>query len=80
MATVMVAASIDGVAISPPCGVSAFFQNIDILLYAFAPVKPPSLEGRNFCLTILRETIAPCHALKSTGARPTNRSWSIWPI
>jgi hypothetical protein len=43
----------DGVAKSPPCGVTAFFQDLDILkMYAFDPEKPPSLVGRNFCLAI----------------------------
>jgi hypothetical protein len=44
----------DGVAKSPPYGVTAFFQDLDILMYAFAPEKPPSLVGRNFCLAIVR--------------------------
>jgi hypothetical protein len=42
----------DGVAKSPPYGVTAFFQDLDILTYAFVPEKPPSLVGRNFCLAI----------------------------
>jgi hypothetical protein len=37
----------------PPCGVTASFQDIDILAYVLAPEKPPSLAGRNFCLAIL---------------------------
>jgi hypothetical protein len=46
------AATYDGVAKSPPYGVTAFFQDLDILTYAFVPEKPPSLVGRNFCLAI----------------------------
>jgi hypothetical protein len=45
-------ANFDGVAKSPPCGVTAFFQDLDILMYAFAPEKSPGLAGRNFCLAI----------------------------
>jgi hypothetical protein len=43
----------DGVAKSPPYGVTAFFQTSTYLMYAFAPEKPPSLVGRNFCLAII---------------------------
>jgi hypothetical protein len=43
----------DGVAKIPPCGVTAFFQDLNILMYAFAPEKTPSLAGQNFCLAIL---------------------------
>jgi hypothetical protein len=45
--------NLDGVAKSPPYGVTAFFQDLDILPYAFVPEKPPSLVGRNFCLAIV---------------------------
>jgi len=48
-----VTAKNDGVAKSPSCGVAAFFQDIDILMYVFAPEKPLRLVGRNFCLAIL---------------------------
>jgi hypothetical protein len=44
----------DDVAKIPPYGVTAFFQDLDILMYAFVPEKPPSLVGRNFCLAIVR--------------------------
>jgi len=44
----------DGVAKSPPYGVTAVFQDLDILMYAFTPEKSPSLVGRNFCLAISR--------------------------
>jgi hypothetical protein len=33
-------------------------------MYAFAPEKPPSLVGRNFCLAILRESIMSEGAMK----------------
>jgi len=36
----------------PPHGVVAFFQDLDILTYAFALEKTLRLVGRNFCLTI----------------------------
>ncbi|HEX9779359.1 MAG TPA: hypothetical protein VGA63_14540, partial [Geopsychrobacteraceae bacterium] len=42
----------DGVAKIPPYGVKAFFQDLDILMYAFAPEKSPGLVGQNFCLAI----------------------------
>ncbi len=36
----------------PPYGVARFFQELDILVYAFAPEKTDRLVGRNFCLAI----------------------------
>jgi len=47
-------ASNDGVAKSPPSGVAAVFQELDIHMYAFAPEKQLRLGGRNFCLAIPR--------------------------
>jgi hypothetical protein len=39
-----------GVVKIPYCCVTAFFQDFDILMYAFTPEKTPSLAERNFCL------------------------------
>jgi len=43
----------DGVAKSPPYGVAAVFQDLDIQMYTFALEKPLRLVGQNFCLAIL---------------------------
>ncbi|RLB70301.1 MAG: hypothetical protein DRH07_08865, partial [Deltaproteobacteria bacterium] len=43
----------DSVAKSPTSGVAAIFQDLDILMYVFAPEKLLLLGGRNFCLAIL---------------------------
>jgi hypothetical protein len=37
-----------------PTALRRFFRTSTCLMYAFAPEKPPSLVGRNFCLAILR--------------------------
>ncbi|RLB70674.1 MAG: hypothetical protein DRH06_01000 [Deltaproteobacteria bacterium] len=42
----------DGVAKSPPYGVTAFFQDFDIPMYPFALEKTLRLVGRNFYLAI----------------------------
>jgi len=42
----------NGVAKNPPCCVAAFFQDLNILMYVFAPEKPLRLAGRNLCLAI----------------------------
>jgi hypothetical protein len=36
-----------------PAALRRFFRTSAYLMYAFAPEKPPSLAGRNFCLAIL---------------------------
>jgi hypothetical protein len=36
-----------------PTALWRFFRTSTYLMYAFAPEKPPSLAGRNFCLAIL---------------------------
>lgn len=43
----------DGVAKSPPYGVAAVFQDLDIQMYAFILEKTLRLVGRKFCLAIL---------------------------
>jgi hypothetical protein len=35
-----------------PAALRRFFRTSTYLMYAFAPEKPPSLAGRNFCLAI----------------------------
>jgi len=40
----------DGVAKNPPYGVAAFFQDLDIPVYAFVLEETLRLVGRNFCL------------------------------
>jgi hypothetical protein len=37
-----------------PAALRRFFRISTYLMYAFAPEKPPSLAGRNFCLAIVR--------------------------
>ena len=39
----------------PICYVIAIFQDLDILMYVFAPEKLLSLAGRNFCLASCRD-------------------------
>ena len=38
---------------SPTAGVAATFQDLDILMYVFAPEKLLRLGGRIFCLAIV---------------------------
>jgi hypothetical protein len=37
-----------------PTALRRFFRTSTYYMYAFAPEKPPSLVGRNFCLAIVR--------------------------
>jgi demethoxyubiquinone hydroxylase (CLK1/Coq7/Cat5 family) len=42
-----------------PTALRRFFRTSTYLLYAFAPEKPPSLVGRNFCLAMASEKVRP---------------------
>jgi hypothetical protein len=44
-------------------------------MYAFAPEKPPSLVGRNFCLAILRDF---AKALKGDAFATKQKSYFIY--
>jgi hypothetical protein len=42
-----------------PAALRRFFRTSTYLMYAFAPEKPPSLAGRNFCLAMASEKVRP---------------------
>jgi hypothetical protein len=54
VAGIVVKDDLDSVVKSPPYGVTAFFQALDILMYVFIPEKTPGIVGGNLCLAILK--------------------------